>query len=86
MTYTAKLFKSGSSQAVRLPREFRFKGSEVFIHKDPLSGNVVLSPKHGTWDAFFAALESTDVPSDFLTQEDRGLHSIERDLLGDEKP
>ena len=85
MTHVAKLFKSGSSQAVRLPLEFRFKGKEVFIHKDPVSGNVVLSPKHTTWDAFFSALESADVPKDFLTEEDRGLYSIDRDLLGDKK-
>ena len=31
MTVTAKLFKSGRSQAVRLPKEFRFKGKEVRI-------------------------------------------------------
>jgi len=39
---TAKLFKHGGSQAVRLPKEFRFPGSEVFIEKH--GGEVVLRP------------------------------------------
>ncbi len=39
MTKIAKLFSNGSSQAVRLPREFRFKGDRVRIRKE---GNTVL--------------------------------------------
>ena len=41
---TAKLFKNGRSQAVRLPAEFRFEGDEVRIRRDPVTGEVVLSP------------------------------------------
>lgn len=41
---TAKLFKNGRSQAVRLPAEFRFDGDEVLIRRDPLTGDVILSP------------------------------------------
>jgi antitoxin VapB len=41
---TAKLFKNGRSQAVRLPKEFRFKGREVAIRRDPATGEVVLAP------------------------------------------
>lgn len=40
---TAKLFKNGQSQAVRLPKEFRFEGEEVFIKKE--GDVVVLIPK-----------------------------------------
>lgn len=40
---TAKLFSNGASQAVRLPQEFRFEGSEVYIWRDERSGTVVLS-------------------------------------------
>ncbi|MCP9917559.1 antitoxin [Cyanobium sp. ATX 6F1] len=40
----AKLFRNGRSQAVRLPAEFRFEGSEVEVHRDPESGAVVLTP------------------------------------------
>jgi len=39
---TAKLFKNGRSQAVRLPKEFRFEGTEVVIRKDAATGNVIL--------------------------------------------
>jgi antitoxin VapB len=41
---TAKLFKNGRSQAVRLPAEFRFDGDEVRIRRDPDTGDVILSP------------------------------------------
>lgn len=53
---TAKLFRNGSSQAVRLPAEFRFEGEEVFIWRDELAGTVVLSPRRRTtWADFVAA-------------------------------
>jgi antitoxin VapB len=41
---TAKIFKNGRSQAVRLPAEFRFEGDEVQIRRDPVTGDVILSP------------------------------------------
>ena len=41
---TAKLFKNGRSQAVRLPKEFRFEGTEVAVRRDEATGNVMLSP------------------------------------------
>jgi antitoxin VapB len=40
----AKLSRIGRSQAVRLPAEFRFEGTEVEVHRDPESGAVVLTP------------------------------------------
>jgi antitoxin VapB len=43
---TAKLFKNGHRQAVRLPAELRFDGDEVLIRRDPLSGDVILSPSN----------------------------------------
>jgi virulence-associated protein VagC len=44
MTQTAKLFRNGRSQAVRLPKEFRFEGKEVAIRRDPATGAVILAP------------------------------------------
>jgi len=44
MVVRAKLFRNGRSQAVRLPAEFRFEGTEVEVHRDPQSGAVVLTP------------------------------------------
>ena len=71
MTQTAKLFKNGRSQAVRLPAEFRFEGQEVFIRRDPVTGDVVLSGRHPDWERFFALLEKADIPEDFLSPEER---------------
>lgn len=81
MAQTAKLFTNGRSQAVRLPAAFRFDTKEVFIRQDPLTGDVILSRKPATWDGFFAALQATDVPPDFLspTERDQGTH--DRDPL-----
>ena len=63
----AKLFMNGRSQAVRLPKEFRFTGSEVLISKE--GQNIILSPRPPSWDAFF---RETPLPSeDFMaTRED----------------
>ena len=47
---TAKLFPTDPSQAVRLPAQFRFKGGEVFISRDPETGDVILSQKLHDWD------------------------------------
>jgi antitoxin VapB len=53
MPRTAKLFRNGRSQAVRLPAEFRFEGEEVFIRKDEKTGDVILSRRPASWDEFF---------------------------------
>lgn len=52
---TAKLFTNGGSQAVRLPAEFRFEGDEVYIRRDPRTGNVILSARPElSWVEFIA--------------------------------
>lgn len=51
---TAKLFRNGQSQAVRLPKEFRFEGSEVYIKR--VGDAVVLLPVKGSWETLFASL------------------------------
>lgn len=66
MPTTAKLFTTGGSQAVRLPLEFRFPGREVFIRRDPDSGEVVLSAKPVSWQEFFALADRTEIPPDFM--------------------
>ncbi len=56
MKATAKIFKNGRSQAVRLPKEFRLKGTEVSIRKE--GEKVILEPleknqwPEGFWDIF----------------------------------
>lgn len=51
MPRTAKIIPNGRSQAVRLPKEFRFETKEVYIRRE--GENVILSPKPESWDAFF---------------------------------
>jgi antitoxin VapB len=79
MTATAKLFMTGRSQAVRLPLEFRFEGSEVFIRRDSETGDVVLSRRPDSWDGFFALDASTEVPADFMNEADRNQGTQTRD-------
>ena len=52
---TAKLFENGRSQAVRLPKEYRFNGDEVAINK--VGDIVILMPKENKWSAFLNSLE-----------------------------
>ena len=71
MVQKAKLFMNGRSQAVRLPAAFRFDTTEVYIRRDPRTGDIILSRKPPTWDRFFALLAEADVPDDFLSPEER---------------
>ena len=52
----AKLFENGRSQAVRLPKEYRFSGDEVAINK--IGDVVILMPKENKWSGFFKQSES----------------------------
>ncbi len=63
---TAKLFKNGQSQAVRLPKDFRFDGVEVYIQK--VGDKVVLSKKKQSWHTFFKKPSVFD--DDYLLQRD----------------
>ena len=81
MGLTAKIFMNGRSQAIRLPAAFRFEEKEVFIRRDSSTGDLILSRRPENWDSFFLALESADVPADFLNTEDRNQGSQYRDPL-----
>jgi len=61
---TAKLFVNGQSQAVRLPKEYRFSGTEVFIQK--VGDAVLLFPKERAWETFLNGLSSFS--DDFLSE------------------
>ena len=65
---STKLFMNGRSQAVRLPASFRFDCDEVKIRKDPISGDVVISPLRKNWDSFIQLASTNTVPSDFLDE------------------
>jgi len=73
MPRTAKLFRNGRSQAVRLPADFRFEGNEVFIRQDPESGDVILSRRPESWESFFELTKRHRVPKEFMAvRGDRG--------------
>lgn len=80
---TAKVFATGRSQAVRLPLEFRFDVSEVYIRRDPANGDVILSRRPDSWEGLFALDAIGGVPPDFMTEADRqqGVHA--RDPFAD---
>ncbi len=61
---TAKLFKNGSSQAVRLPKEFRLPGTEVFVRR--VGDMVVLIPKKGGWKGWYENL--SEFSDDFMQE------------------
>jgi antitoxin VapB len=81
---TAKLFKNGRSQAVRLPREFAFEGAEIFIRRDPSTGEVILAPKPeplpASWLNRFAAWDSLDLPGEEGLERDQS-PPVERDFF-----
>jgi antitoxin VapB len=54
MARRAKLFKSDGSQAVRLPKEFRFEGEEVLVYRQ--GTRVILEPLRKTWSRQFLEL------------------------------
>lgn len=85
-TKVAKLFKNGSSQAVRLPAEFRFEGSEVYVMRDETTGDVILSRRPGAkvWGDFFAMMHSIDVPDQFMADRPMNQPPVERSVFDEE--
>ncbi|HEY6465771.1 MAG TPA: type II toxin-antitoxin system VapB family antitoxin [Candidatus Acidoferrales bacterium] len=71
MARTAKLFRNGRSQAVRLPSDCRFDGSEVYVRRDTSTGDVILSKKPESWDELFNLIDEAGVPEDFPGKRDR---------------
>jgi len=74
---TAKLFKNGDSQAVRLPKEFRFGGDEVLIKR--VGNAVVLLPKAKSWDTLEQSLDK--FPADFMGVREQPSEAEKRDSL-----
>ena len=74
---TAKLFINGRSQAVRLPKEYQFKGNNVLIQK--VGNAVLLFPQEKSWEVFLNGLNSFS--DDFMADgRNQGLNQ-ERECL-----
>lgn len=77
---TAKLFTNGRSQAVRLPKPYRFEGNEVYIKK--IRGGVLLMPKdQSIWDVWETNLMKYDTL--FMTDRNQPEAQQEREGLDD---
>lgn len=87
MTATAKVFTTGNSQAVRLPKPFRINASEVWITRNEVTGEITLQPKPrpDQLEAFFALLGATPKGTDeFVPARDDAPAAA--DPLADWKP
>lgn len=80
-----KLFKNGRSQAVRIPAQFRFEGTEVEFRPGPNPGEVIIAPKPertGSWDEFFRLRDA--IPPEelegFMEDREQGEHEREAPL------
>lgn len=65
----AKLFKNGQSQAVRLPKNYRFEGKSVYIKH--FGKGVLLLPQKNPWSLLEESLE--EFSSDFMNSRDQGM-------------
>lgn len=57
MSHIAKVFQNGRSQAVRLPAAYRFDAKEVYVRRDPVSGDVILSSRPTDWEDLLRAAD-----------------------------
>ena len=62
----AKIFMNGRSQAVRLPKDFRFDCDEVYVRKQ--GDGIIISPKKSSWDDFFDQKSAFD--DDYLNERE----------------
>ncbi len=76
----ARVFMSGRSQAVRIPAAYRFSTEEIFIRRDPQTGDVILSQAPGTWQDIFETLDTAAFPDDFLRDRNQGQPQRREDL------
>jgi antitoxin VapB len=74
---TAKVFENGRSQAVRLPKECRFKGDEVMVNR--IGEIVILTPKTDRWASFMTAIDLFS--PDFMEDGRAADSNQERDSL-----
>ena len=74
---TAKLFQNGQSQAVRLPKEFRFEGNDVFIKK--MGNAAILIPTKNVWESLFNSLHKFS--DDFMSDREQPEHQTREDIF-----
>ncbi|MDZ7666418.1 MAG: type II toxin-antitoxin system VapB family antitoxin [Desulfotignum sp.] len=75
---SAKLFNNGRSQAVRLPKAYRFEGNEVYIKK-VAGGILLISKDQSVWDLWEKNLMKHDTP--FMMERNQPFQQQEREPL-----
>lgn len=76
----ARVFMSGRSQHVTIPAEFRFKTDEVWVRRDPDSGDLILSAAPKSFSEVYAALDAAGFPDDFMRNREQGTAEIREAL------
>ena len=77
MLATAKVFNTGNSQAVRLPKAFRVNVHELWIAKNEVTGEITLRPKENEDQRkdhlakLFKMIADNPLPDDFLSEANR---------------
>ena len=74
---TARLFQNGQSQAVRLPKEFRFSGDRVFVKK--MGQAVIIMPYQDSWQSLFDSLNLFS--DDFMPEREQPAEQQTRETL-----
>lgn len=87
MIATAKVFSTGNSQAVRLPKAFRVNVGEMWITKNEATGEITLRPvaSESSIDRLFRLIEAAPLPAGFLSNASRR-NDVPRDPFGEETP
>ena len=85
MTATAKVFSTGNSQAVRLPKAFRVNVSEMWISKNDATGEITLRPvaSESSIDRLFRLIEEVPLRAGFLSNASRR-NEVPHNPFGDE--
>lgn len=81
MEKIARLFRNGRNQAVRLPVEFEFDASQVYIFKEE-NGDITLSTRSRSqqnWQKVFDMLAALECDEDFLSEKERNQEIATRD-------
>lgn len=79
MNHTAKVFMNGQSQAVRLPKQYRFNAAVVYVRKN-LKGEVILSEKPRTWADFFDENNDSQGFESLISDREQDM-PVERDIF-----
>lgn len=74
-TAIAKVFNTGNSQAVRLPKAFRVQAKEMWISKNEATGEITLKPKNDDerarqWQELLSLIEASPITEDFIPPRD----------------